>query len=75
MKTVDVLKKAKELISDSARWCKYTYARDAEDVMTGPHGASACQWVFDDWDKAEGILNLAAIIAMVQSLKKEKEGE
>lgn len=45
MTELEILKAARDLISDPARWCREAAAKDARGDPTGPYpGGDACQW-------------------------------
>lgn len=44
MTKLEILRSARELISDSRRWTKDRLARRADGVGTGPHDVGAISW-------------------------------
>ena len=44
MTTLEILKAARELLSDEKRWTKGHYARDAQQRPTPPHAVDAVCW-------------------------------
>jgi hypothetical protein len=66
--TLAGLRAIRELLSDPARWCKGSWARDVAGKKIGPSQEGACRWCLDgavltlagDYQDVEVALNKAA---------------
>jgi hypothetical protein len=69
MTELEVLKGARELLSDRKRWTKHAYARDLQSTPTNAKNPTACKWclagafskisVYEDYIKACDIITRA----------------